>query len=28
VLDTERDAPQQSAAKVVALVEERLGALV
>ena len=28
VLDTESDAPQQSAAKVVALVEERLGALV
>jgi adenylylsulfate kinase-like enzyme len=28
VLETERDAPQQSAAKVVALVEERLGALV
>jgi 3',5'-nucleoside bisphosphate phosphatase len=28
VLDTERDVPQQSAARVVALVEERLGALV
>ncbi len=28
VIDTERDVPQQSAAKVVALVEERLGALV
>jgi hypothetical protein len=28
VLDTERDAPQQSAARVIALVEEKLGALV